>query len=128
MPDEIAQHLAQMLMAFKRPAGGDGHERQRYLAARSDHDGDWTARSDRSGRVEQERPRPSLSSEQDLDTRDNVPDLEVSVYTDESDGSDIDDGIGENTVGGSMEALSYATGELNIDDDTKAAFSGISNV
>ena len=134
--DEIARHLAEMLTNLKRLGAG---QRQKVSLDTQTHtqtqtqngdegDHDWTGLSARTGRVT--RHDPAESSEEEPDEHDQVPDLEVPVYSEDSEGSEFD-GIGQDTVGQSMEAVSgvsWVTGELNVDDDTKAAVSGIGGI
>lgn len=126
MPDEIANHLAGMLRML-HGLGGAGARQTRSAQGRSgppeiESTGEWTARSTRPLVLRGETSEPDLGPEE------HVPELEVSVYSEDSEGTDdLDlDGFSEGDVGQSVAEVSYATGQLNMDDDTKAAFSGIS--
>ena len=126
MPDEIANHLAGMLRML-HGLGGAGARQTLPAQGRGkplgiESTGEWTTRSTRSLILRGE------TSETNLGPEEHVPELEVSVYSEDSEGTDdLDlDGSSDGDVGQSVAEVSYATGQLDMDDDTKAAFSGIS--
>lgn len=120
MPDEIARQLAEMLTSFQRIGMENRRVRTRDQSSLNSNVDIQSTTSAATTHVSRDAPSET-SQDEDLVSRD-VRGLDVSVFReDETQDSEMEDSDAEDVH--SVEA-SWATGQLNVDDDTLVALSG----